>query len=80
MTGDFNIKYNNWDSSYPYHSTHTDTLREIADSFNLELLTPINQVLMRYSDNSSDSNSAINLMFLYINSEEINTNSILPDL
>ena len=77
MTGDFNI---NWDSSYSYHSTHTDTLREIADFFNLELLTPINQVLMRYSDNSSDSNSAINLMFLYINSEEINTNSILPDL
>jgi len=38
MTGDFNIRDNDWD---PLYSTYVDSLREIADSFNLELSTPI---------------------------------------
>jgi len=42
MIGDFNIKDNDWDSLYPHYSTHADSLREIVDSFNLELSTPIN--------------------------------------
>ena len=33
MTGDFNIKNNDWNLLYPHYSIHTDTLREIADSF-----------------------------------------------
>jgi len=41
MTGNFNIRDNNWDLLY---STHVDILRKIADSFNLELSIPINQV------------------------------------
>ena len=49
MTGDFNIKDNNWNPSYLYHLTHIDTLR---DSFNLELSTLINQVSTQYMDNS----------------------------
>ena len=44
MTGDFNIRDNKWDISYLYHLIHTDTLRKIANSFNLELSLPINQV------------------------------------
>jgi len=46
MTGDFNIRDNDWDSSYLHHSTSADNLREIAESFDLELSMPVNQVLM----------------------------------
>ena len=38
MTGNFNIRDNNWDFLYPHYPVHTNTLREIIDSFNLELL------------------------------------------
>ena len=44
MTGNFNIRDNNWDPLYLHYSTHVDILRKIADSFNLELSIPINQV------------------------------------
>jgi len=44
MTGDFNIRDNNWNSLYLYHSIYTDMLRKITDSFNLELSSPIIQV------------------------------------
>ena len=37
MTEDFNIKDNNWYPLYPYYSTHVNSLREITNSFNLEL-------------------------------------------
>jgi len=80
MTGDFNIKDNNWDLSYPHYSIHTDTLKEIANSFNLGLSTSINQVSTKYTDNPNESNSVIDLMFLWINSEKINTHLILLDL
>ena len=46
MTGDFNIRNNDWDPSYLYYSTYIDNLREIAESFDLELSMPVNQVLM----------------------------------
>jgi len=44
MTGDFNIRDNSRDLSYPYHLTHADTLQEVADSLNLEPSIPINLV------------------------------------
>jgi len=44
MVEDFNIRDNDWNSLYLHHSTYTDTLRKIADSFNLELSLPIDQV------------------------------------
>ena len=47
-----------------HHSSHEDTLHEVADSFSLELLTSINPVLTQYVDNSQDSNSVLDLMFL----------------
>jgi len=64
MTGDFNIRDNSWDLSYPYHLTHADTLQEVADSLNLEPSIPINLVPIWYTDNSQDSNLVLNLMFL----------------
>ena len=44
ITGDFNIRDNNWNLLYLYHSTYVDILKEISDYFNLELSISINQV------------------------------------
>jgi len=33
MTGDFNIRDNFWDPSFLHHSSHRDTLFDIANSF-----------------------------------------------
>ena len=64
MTGDFNIRNSIWDSSFPHHSTSSDNLMIIADSFNLELLFPTNRVPTRFSDSDTGSNLVIDLMFL----------------
>jgi len=80
MTGDFNIRDNNWDLSYPHHSVYTDTLMKIADTFDLRLSTPIIQVLTQYTNDPNKFNSVIDLLFLWVNSKEIDTYFILPDL
>ena len=51
LTEDFNISNNNWDLSYSYYSTHTDTLREVADIFNLELSISIKVPTVRATKN-----------------------------
>ena len=66
---------------YSIHvDTHVDTLREIANSFTLELSMSADQVSICYTNNSQDSNSVLNLEFLHVNVEEFNSHSILPDL
>ena len=77
--GDFNIWDSLWDSSYNHHSSISDDLFAITDSFNLSLSCPTDQVPTRYSDNSNDSNSVIDLMFLYCNSYKLNTHLIHPE-
>ena len=79
MTRDFNIRDSNWDLSYPHYLAYSDILMEVADSFDLKLSSPINQVPTQYTDNSNNSNSVINLMFLWPNSVEINNHFILPE-
>ena len=79
MTGDFNICDSLWNPSFPHHLTISDNLIIVANSFNLNLSIPTNQVLTRYSDNVNNSNSVINLMFLYNRSIELNNHSIHPD-
>jgi len=37
MVGNFNIRDNIWDLSFPFHSSHSGTLLEIADFFDLSL-------------------------------------------
>ena len=64
MTGNFNIRDSIWDPSFPHHSTSSDDLIIIADSFNLELLFPTNCVPTRYSDSDIGLNLVIDLMFL----------------
>jgi len=80
MTGDLNIRNNNWDLAYLHHSIYTNTLREITNSFSLELSISITQVPTRYAVNSTDSNLVINLMFLQMNSVKFDTHTILLDL
>ena len=64
MTGDFNIRDSIWDSSFPHHSSFSNNLMIITDSFNLKLLFPTNHVLTRYLDSDMRLNSVINLIFL----------------
>ena len=40
MTEDFNIRDSAWDLLFPHHSTFSNNLFTIANSFNLELLSP----------------------------------------
>ena len=64
---------------FTHHSSISDDLFAIADSFNLSLLYPINQVSTRYLDNTSDSNLVINLMFLHCDFSKLNMHSIYPE-
>ena len=80
MIRDFNIRDNKWDPSYPHYFIHADTLRKVADLFNLKLSMSIAQILIRYMDNSNQFNSMIDIMFLWANVKEFDTHTILPDL
>ena len=64
MTGNFNIWDSIWDPSFPHHTSISDDLIIIANSFNLELSVPTNSVPTRYSDNVVELNLVIDLMFL----------------
>ena len=79
MTGNFNIRDSYWDLAFPHYSHLCDNLLIIANSFNLELSCPINNVPTRYSDSDSGSNSTIDLMFLQSSSRKLKSHSILPD-
>ena len=80
MIEDFNIRDNNWNPLCSHYFIHTDTLRKVANLFNLELSISIAQVSTRYTDNSNNSNSVIDLMFLWANAEEFDIHTILLDL
>jgi len=79
MTSNFNICNNLWDSFYPYHSSISNDLLIIVKSFNLDLFFLTNHVPTRYSDHDNDSNSVIDLMFLYSGSNKLDYHSIHPE-
>jgi len=79
MTGDFNIRDSLWDPSFPFHSSISNDLIIIADSFDLALFTPTNPCPTRYSDTAGESNSVIDLMFLCYGSSELDHHTILPE-
>ena len=79
MTGDFNIRDSLWDPSFSFHSSISDDLIMIADSFDLSLSSPTNPGPTRFSDTAGESNSVIDLMFLRSGSFELDQHHILPD-
>ena len=64
MTRDFNIRDSLWDSSFPYHSSISNDLMIIANSFNLTLSMPTNPSPTRFLNTAGKANLAIDLMFL----------------
>ena len=78
MTGDFNIRDSLWNSTFPFHSSVSDDLIIIADSFNLSLSTPTNSCPTRYSDMAGESNLVIDLMFMRYGSYELDHHLIHP--
>ena len=79
MTGDFNIRDSLWDPSFPFHSSISDNLLMIADSFDLALSSPTKHVPTRFSDIAGESDSVIDLMFLRCGSSELDHYTILSD-
>ena len=79
MTGNFNIRDSLWDPSFHFHSSISDDLIMIADSFDLVLSSPTNLGPTRFLDTAGESNSVIDLMFLRYGSVELDKHTILPD-
>ena len=79
IIGDFKIRDWSWDSSFPHHLSISDNLFIIADLFNLDLLLSTNPVSTRYSDTVGESDSVINLIFLYSRLSKLNNYSIYPE-
>ena len=78
MTGYFNIRDSLWNPSFLFHSSISDDLIIIADSFNLTLLSPITSCPTRYFDIAGEVNSIIDLIFLCWESTKLNQRSIHP--
>ena len=76
MTEDFNFRDSLWDPSFPHHSSISDNLLIIADSFNLALSSPTNPCPTRYSNTVGEVNLTIGLMFLRYGSSKINQHFI----
>ena len=64
MTGDFNIRDSLWDPSFSFHSSISNDLIMIADSFDLILSSSTNPCPTRYSNTAGETKSIIDLMFL----------------
>ena len=79
MTGDFNIRDSLWDPSFPFHASISDDLLMIAESFDLALSSPTNPGSTRFSDTAGESNSVIDLIFLWHGSNGLDNHSILPE-
>ena len=79
MMGNFNIRDSLWDSFFSYHLSISDNLIILADSLDLSLSIPTNQVPTRYTDNTNKSNLTINLIFIQCNSPTLNNHSIYSE-
>jgi len=80
MTGNFNIRDSDWDPNFQHHSTHTKDLLTITDSLGLELSPPLNPGPTRYTDNTQNSNSVIDLVFLPPDNRGFGQHRLYPDI
>ena len=80
MTGDFNIRDNDWDPNYPHHSIHTKDLFTVAESLGLDLSPPLNPSPTRFANNPHDTNSVIDLVFINPNNPGFGQHSLHPEL
>jgi len=80
MTGDFNIRDNNWDPNYPHHLVHTEDLLTLAESLGLDLSPPTNPGPTRLADNPHGTNSVIDLAFINPNNSGFSQHSLHPEL
>jgi len=78
MTENFNIHNSLWNLFFPHYSSISNNFLIIANLFNLDLSIPTNQVSTRFSDNDHDSNSVIDLMFLFSGSSGLDNYMIYP--
>jgi len=79
MIGDFNIRNSIWDSNFLFHSSYSDSLLDITDSFSLDISKSLENVPTRFSDNNHNANSVLDLVFLYLSSPEFNYHCIHPN-
>ena len=79
IAGDFNIRNNSWNLSFPYCSSYCDFFTNIVDSVDLHMSKSTNQVTTRYSDNLNDSNLVIDFMFFCPNLLEFDNYSIYSE-
>ena len=80
IVSNLNIRDSIWNLLFSFYSIHSNLLVDVADSFDLMLSYPTNQVLTRYLDNVNDANSVIDLMFLRPNSLEFDNYTIYSEL
>jgi len=80
MTGDFNIRDNDWDLNFPHHSIYTEDLVTLAESLGLELSPPLNPGPTRFADNLHNTNSVIDLVFINPNNPGFGQYSLHPEL
>ena len=79
MTGDFNIRDNIWNSNFPFYSSYSNSLFDIADLFSLNISKPLKNVPTRFSDNDHNANSVLDLVLLHPSSLEFNCHHIYPN-
>jgi len=80
MTGNFNIKDSNWNPNVYYYSIHMEDLMSIADSLDLDLVSPTNPSPTRFADNHCDFNSVLDFVFMDPTNPGFNKHTLNPDI
>ena len=78
--GNFNIRDSDWDPDFCHYSIYTEDLLTITDSLGLKLSLPLNPSPTRFANNTQDSNSIIDLVFLPPENREFGQHMLHPDI